>query len=137
LASPAVCASTTTWGRIYEAALDPRKRPQIGLDGWLADYPEPAAFLNALISCNGWISNSGIVNLARFCDPSIDAAIDRARAAGPEAGAAWQRIERRIAKRSPVVPLTTRRSAVVTSKRVGNLQFHPLGGVLLDQVWVR
>jgi peptide/nickel transport system substrate-binding protein len=124
-------------GLIIEAALDPRKRPQIGLDGWLADYPEPAGFLNALISCNGYVSHRGIPNLSRFCDRSIDAAIERARAAGPEAGAAWPRIERRIAKRAPVVPLTTRRWVEVTSKRVGNLQFHPLGGVLLDQVWVR
>jgi YVTN family beta-propeller protein len=126
-------------GLIIDAAQDPRQRPQIGIDGWIADNPEPAAFLNALISCHGYAANTKIPNLSRFCDRSIDAAIDRARAAGAgaDAAAAWQRIERRIAKRAPVVPLTTRRSVVITSKRVGNVQFHPFVGVLLDQVWVR
>jgi YVTN family beta-propeller protein len=124
-------------GQIIDAARDPRQRPQIGVDGWIADYPDPAAFLNALISCHGYVSDSGSPNLSRFCDRSIDAEIERARAAGPDAGAAWQRIERRIAKHAPVVPLTTRRSVMVTSRRAGNVQFGPGGDLLLDQVWVR
>jgi hypothetical protein len=35
------------------------------------------------------------------------------------------------------VPLITGRTAVITSRRAGNVQFLPLTGVLLDQVWVR
>ncbi len=124
-------------GKIEDADVNGRQRPQIGVDGWIADYPEPAAFLNSLISCNGFTADRGIPNLSRFCDPSIDSAIGRARAAGPDAGAAWQRIERRVAERAPVVPLTTRRSVVVTSKRLGNVQFRPGIDVLLDQLWVR
>jgi YVTN family beta-propeller protein len=126
-------------GALIDASLDPRRRPQIGLNGWLADNPEPADFLNALVSCHGFGfgPDTRIPNLSRFCDPGIDAAIERARAEGPDASAAWQRIERRIAERAPVVPLTTRRSVVATSPRAGNLQFHPSLGVMLDQVWVR
>ena len=124
-------------GALIDAALDRRQRAQIGLNGWIADYPDPASFLNALVSCRGFAPDNRSPNLSRFCDPGIDAAIERARAAGPEAGAAWQRIERRIADRAPVVPLTTRRSVVATSPRAANLQFHPALGVLLDQVWVR
>jgi YVTN family beta-propeller protein len=124
--------------RIYDNALgplagpdDPRQHAQIGHGGWLADSPEPGPFLRALVSCGSDI------NLSRFCDRGIDAAIDRAQAAGPEAGAAWQRVERRIARRAPVVPLTSRRWVEVTSPRTGNFQIHPIYGVLLDQVWVR
>jgi ABC-type oligopeptide transport system substrate-binding subunit len=106
--------------------------------GWIADFPEPAGFLRALVSCaanpdvdpGGW-------NLSRFCDRGLDAAIDRAQAAGRSDGAAWQRIERRIAARAPVVPRISRRQLVLTSARTGNVQFHPTDGVLLDQVWVR
>jgi hypothetical protein len=60
-----------------------------------------------------------------------------AQATGPDGRAAWQRIERRIADAAPVVPLTTRRTALITSRRAGNIQFHPVNGVFLDQVWVR
>ena len=119
-------------GPSLKAATDRRQRPQIGLNGWLADSPEPGMFLRSLVSCGAEF------NLSRFCDHKIDAAIDGAE----DAGASWQRIERRIALQAPVVPLTTRRSIVVTSHRTGNVQFQSLTpssgpGLLLDQVWVR
>jgi peptide/nickel transport system substrate-binding protein len=113
-----------------EAIGRPGGRPQIGLTGWIADSPDPAMFLRALVGCGGEFDQSG------FCDPQIDAAIDRAEAAGAGGGPAWQRVEQQIAERAPLVPLTSRRNVVATSSRAGNLQFHPLYGLLLDQVWV-
>jgi peptide/nickel transport system substrate-binding protein len=113
-----------------EAIERPGEQPQIGLTGWIADSTDSAMFLRALVGCGGEFDQS------TFCDPQIDAAIDRAEAAGAEGGPAWQRIERQIAERAPVVPLTSRRYVVATSSRVGNLQFHPLYGPLLEQIWV-
>jgi peptide/nickel transport system substrate-binding protein len=125
-------------GPISDAARDPAERPQIGLNGWIADYPEPGGFLRTLVSCAADVRRDPAgFNMSRFCDPGIDAAIDRAQAAGPAAGAAWQRIERRIAQHAPVVPLVNGRWSVVTSPRTGNVQFNPLSGPLLDQIWVR
>ena len=125
-------------GQLLAASVDRRESPQIGVDGWIADLPEPAGFLRALISCESYIpGDPRSSNFSRFCDPGIDAAISRAQAAGPDARAAWQRIERRIADRAPVVPLATRRWVVVTSPRADNLRFHSSYGVLLDQAWVR
>ena len=125
-------------GEIYAAAADPRLRPQIGLTGWIADSAEPAGYLRPLVSCAAYTpGDPASTNLSHFCDRRIDAAIDRAQAAGPAAGAAWQRIERRIAESSPIVSLVNPRWVVVTSSRAGNVQFHPLIGTLLDQVWVR
>ncbi len=117
-------------GQSLEAAQRPGERPQIGLNGWIADSPDSGLFLRTLIGCDGDF------NLSGFCDPQIDAAIDRAEAGGAEGSSAWQRIEGQIADRAPVVPLTTRRYVVVTSERAGNVQFHPFYGVLLDQAWV-
>jgi peptide/nickel transport system substrate-binding protein len=117
-------------GESVEAVYRPGERPQIGLNGWIADSPDSATFLRALIGCQGDF------NLSGFCDPQIDAAIARAEAAEAEGSSAWQRIERQIAQRAPVVPLTTRRYVVVTSARAGNVQFHPIYGVLPDQIWV-
>jgi peptide/nickel transport system substrate-binding protein len=122
----------------YPAAVDPRQRAQIGITGWIADSLVPASFLRQLISCDAYApGDAGSSNLSRFCDPALDAAIGRAEAAGPAAGGAWQQIERRIADQAPVVPLLNPRWVVVTSPRVGNVQLHPLTGVLLDQLWVR
>lgn len=121
-----------------KAATQPHRGAQLGLYGWFADSPSPAPFLRAIVSCGAFAPGQrGSTNLSRFCDPALDAAIDRAEAAGADAGDAWQRIERRIARAAPIVPLTSQRSAVMTSPRAGNVQFHPLAGVLLDQVWVR
>ena len=117
-------------GESVEAVGRPGERPQIGLNGWIADSPDSATFLRALIGCDAEF------NLSSFCDPRIDTAVARAEAAGAEGSSAWQRIERQIAQRAPVVPLTTRRYVVVTSARAGNVQFNPINGVLLDQIWV-
>jgi peptide/nickel transport system substrate-binding protein len=117
-------------GQEIEAVQRPGEHPQIGLNGWIADSPDSATFLRTLIGCKGGF------NLSSFCDPRIDEAIDRAEAAGAEGNSAWPRIEREVAERAPLVPLTTRRYVVVTSDRAGNVQFHPFYGVLLDQVWV-
>jgi ABC-type transport system substrate-binding protein/DNA-binding SARP family transcriptional activator len=117
-------------GESIIAAERPGERPQIGLNGWIADSPDSAAFLDVLVGCTGEF------NLASFCDPAIDAAIDSADTGGAEGGPEWQRIERQIADSAPVVPLATRRYVVVTSSRAGNAQFHPFYGVLLDQAWV-
>ena len=117
-------------GESIEAVERPGERPQIGLGGWIADSPDSATFLRALIGCEGEF------NLSSFCDPAIDTAITRAEVAEAEGSSAWQRIERQVAQRAPVVPLTTRRYVVVTSSRAGNVQFHPLNGVLFDQIWV-
>jgi peptide/nickel transport system substrate-binding protein len=120
------------------AARDPRRRPQIGVTGWSADFPEPGGFLRSLVSCGSDVRRDpGGLNLSRFCDRRLDGAITRAQAAGLAAGSAWQRLERRVAAQAPVVPLVDARWAVVTSPRAGNVQFHPQGGPLLDQIWVR
>lgn len=108
-----------------------RPRAEIAINGWFADSPDPGMFLRSIVACGAQF------NLSRFCDRGIDAAIDRAQAAGAQAGGAWQQIERRIAKRAPVVALWTRRWVVVTSKRAGNVQYHPVYHELFDQVWVR
>lgn len=124
-------------GPLLEAAQDPREHPQIGLVGWVADSPEPANFLRPLVGCEARRPDRGGFNLSGFCDRGIDAAIDRAEAAGLNAGPAWHRIERRLDVQMPVIPLLNARYPVVVSKRLGNLQFHTVSGPLLDQVWVK
>ena len=109
-----------------------RTRPQLGIWGWIADSAGPFNFLKPLVSC------TGDTNLSRFCDPRIDAAMERAAAAsGPEAIERWRRVEAALAAQAPIVPLSNRKDAAVTSERVGNYQFHTLWGPLLDQLWIQ
>ena len=45
--------------------------------------------------------------------------------------------QRTLVDRAALVPIFGGRSLVLVSERVGNYQFHPLHGTLLDQLWVK
>jgi len=49
----------------------------------------------------------------------------------------WARVDREIVNHAPVVPLFTLKNADIVSERVGNYQYNPQWGVLIDQLWVR
>ena len=49
----------------------------------------------------------------------------------------WAAADHRVSDLAPVVPLTRRRSAVLVSKRVGNVHTQGQVFTLLDQMWVR
>ena len=121
----------------FETVADSRRRAQVGWGGWAADVPSAAGFIPGLLSC----SAGGQSNLAGFCDRSIDAKISQAVAAQVQDPAAattlWQEVERRILAQAPIVPAYNRSNVDVVSKRVGNYQYNPQWGVLLDQLWVK
>ena len=79
--------------------------------------------------------------MSEFCNHSIDAQMTQAAALQtldpPAATLLWQRIEREILAQAPVVPTSNARNVDFVAKRVGNYQYHPLWGVLLDQLWVK
>ncbi len=51
--------------------------------------------------------------------------------------ALWQRIDREVTDASPWVTLTASQDPNFISKRVGNYQWSPSNGMLIDQLWVR
>ena len=53
------------------------------------------------------------------------------------ASAVWASAERRIVDEAPLLPLANPKQVDVVSRRVGNYQYNPQWGVLLDQLWVR
>jgi peptide/nickel transport system substrate-binding protein len=78
------------------------------------------------------------LNVSHLCDRRLDRQVDRALAMEPaEAAGAWAAADRRVTDLAAVVPLTTRRSVVLVSRRVGNVQTHGQWFTLLDQMWVR
>jgi ABC-type transport system substrate-binding protein/DNA-binding beta-propeller fold protein YncE len=98
---------------------------------WGADYASADNYINGMYSCS---------SDRTVCDTATRRLIAQARrlqAAGRPADAAWSKVDRRLTDRAAVVPLTDQRWADVVSPRVGNYQFNPQHGVLLDQLWVR
>jgi YVTN family beta-propeller protein len=121
--------------------VDSRHKAQIGLIGWTADYPAPSEFSVPQLSCRSFSPRSSQNgNLAEFCDPKIDAEIRRAlsaQASDPQAARAlWAQVDRKTVDQAPHVPLTNPRGIDLVSPRVGNYQYNPQWGALIDQLWV-
>ena len=76
-----------------------------------------------------------------FCDPRIDAMIDRATQVQLDdpaaAGALWAEIDRAIVDQAPYLWLVNPIDVEFVSERVGNYQYSPQWGALLNQLWVR
>jgi peptide/nickel transport system substrate-binding protein len=114
----------------------PRGHAQVAWYAWGADYPSQSGFLLPLFAC---ANNAFIPN--RFCNRRVNrllAAATDADTQNPAAAPArWQRAERAILARAPIVPMYNLQVATFVAKRVGNVEQHPQWGVLLDRLWVR
>jgi YVTN family beta-propeller protein len=114
---------------------------QVISGGWGADYPTASDFVELKLSCREYRPESDFNNNIGFCDPAVDRQIDRALAlqiARPaEANTVWAKIDHELTDRAVWLSTVTPKTADFVSKRVGNFQFHPLWGVLVDQLWVR
>ena len=80
-------------------------------------------------------------NFSEFCDPRIETRIQQALALQTTdpylANQLWSRVHHAIVDQAPVVPLFTLKQVDFVSRRVGNYQFNPQWGILLDQLWVK
>lgn len=126
------------WGDVG----DSRNRAQIAFTGWGFGYPDPGAFLVPSFSCAAFLpGDRDNLNPSAFCDPGIDRQMRRAQAEqlSDPAGsrARWQRVDREITDAAPWVPLMVTKDVNFLSKRVGNYQYSPQNGMLIDQLWVR
>jgi YVTN family beta-propeller protein len=128
--------------RYNHLASNSRNRTQISVGGTLTDYPAPSNILQTWLSCDSFKSQSDLnANRAAFCDPTVDAGIERALAlerSNPKAAnRLWAQIDREIVDQAPWLPTLNLNTVDFLSARVGNYQFHPQWGMLLDQLWVR
>ena len=117
---------------------DSRHHAQVGVYAWAADFLTASGFF-VPFSCSSLVRGSPANgNPSQFCDRAMDAGYAAALAAhGAEANARWAALDRRVVAASPAIPLFTRRTLLLVSSRVGNVQTHVLFGPLLDQFWVR
>jgi YVTN family beta-propeller protein len=126
--------------KFFALANDPRRGAQAFVSGWGADYLSASGFLFNQFDCRAFKPHgTDNTNFSEFCDPRTQAAMDRAARESDSGASArlWAIADRRLTDAAPVVPLVTRRDMTIISRRVENFQYHPLWGVLLDQLSIR
>jgi peptide/nickel transport system substrate-binding protein len=121
---------------------DSRTSPQVYFVNWTPNYPGASEFLGRQFwSCKSFVPNStSNNNLSEFCDPHFDATVRSALAAeaanSPTAAHLWSKADRQFTDQAPTVNLATPSQIDLVSRRVGNYEYNPQLGVLLDQLWV-
>jgi peptide/nickel transport system substrate-binding protein len=109
---------------------------QMAFAGFAADYPAPSNFIVNKLTCG-----ASFTPFSGFCDPRIEAMIDRAvmmQADDPAAaGALWAEIDRAIVDQAPFLWLVNPIAVEFVSERVGNYQWSLQWASLLNQLWVR
>jgi peptide/nickel transport system substrate-binding protein len=129
--------------RMARLLADSRNRAQAFLCTLAPNYPAASEFLGPqLSSCQSFVPNTqSNYNAFEFCDPQFDntvrAALAAEAAGSPSARALWAQADRQFTNQAPVVPFVTPSINDLVSRRVGNYQYNPQLGVLIDQLWVR
>ena len=125
----------------YPTVYDSRTGAQAGLMTWIADYPAAADYFQ-LLRCSSFRAGTPAnLNVAEYCDRTTDALIARAEQLEPtdpqRAAAMWAQADRRAVALAPFAPMYVQRAVDLVSRRVGDYEFSPQWGVLVDQLWVR
>jgi YVTN family beta-propeller protein len=126
----------------FARVADSRTKAQAFLGPFAANYPAASEFLGPQSqSCNSFEPNStSNPNWSEFCDPQFDATVRTAlaaEAAGSPSAGLWADADRQYTDQAPVVSLAVPYELDFVSHRVGNYQFNPQVGVLIDQLSVR
>ena len=126
---------TEGWGAYREALYG--GVPSLMLYGWTSDNGDPDNFMNVLLGCKA--AAVGGANLARWCDPDYEAAIQAARRTlDRDARTALYRKAQRIFKReAPWVPLAHSVVHMATRRNVAGFRTDPLGRTLFEGVTLR
>lgn len=115
---------------------------QISVSQWYQDYPAASDFLYILLSCDSFHPGSDAsVNIAGFCDKSIDAEMKKAlRLAITDEAAAnklWAEIDKATTDQAPLAVLYNPKHIDFVSKRLGNFIFNAEFYWMVSQSWVK
>lgn len=115
--------------------------PQMHTAEWNASVPSASDWITLQLSCAAWHPPARLANHALFCDPAIDRIATQAaqlQTTNPVAAdRLWARADRDITNLAPWIPTVTEIETDLVSARVGDYQYVPGVGALLDQLWVR
>jgi peptide/nickel transport system substrate-binding protein len=126
--------------QFQSASNDYRHPPQIVTNSWVANLPSPSEWITIKLSCAAQYPPL-LNNMSDFCDHTVDNMAARAsqlQLTDPAAAdRLWARADRTITNLAPWVPTVTAHETDLVSARVGNYQYVPTIGGLIDQLWVR
>jgi YVTN family beta-propeller protein len=128
--------------RYWTAVYNSPNKVQVGVTGWLADFPAASDFFLPDLSCHSFYDDpTSTNNQAGFCDPQVDKLASKAQAAQltdpAYARRLWAQVDRIVTNQAPWAPVYDKSTTVFVSARVGNYQDSPFYGPLIDQMWVR
>jgi peptide/nickel transport system substrate-binding protein len=127
----------TETGAVLNSA---RAAPQLFVTSWYASVPSPSEWLTRQLSCAEWHPPAATVNHAEFCDPALDritAAAAQLQATDPVAAdRLWAEADREATDQAPWLTMVSYIGIDTVSPRVGDYQYVPTVGALLDQLWV-
>jgi YVTN family beta-propeller protein len=129
-------------GNFLNYANNSRNHAQVIDGGAGANYPATDGFLTTL-TCAAFVPNNAHAtgDSTEFCNHAIDRQIERTaslqRTDPTAASAAWAGLDRQLTNLAVWVPTVTPNETDLLSKRVGNYQYNPVWGPLIDQLWVR
>jgi peptide/nickel transport system substrate-binding protein len=126
----------------YTFTNDSRNHAQIISGGWSADYASANDFIGK-VTCSYFVPRNGptTTDASELCDPALDRQITRAdslqNSEPPAAAASFARIDRELTNLAILLPTVTPNEVDLVSRRLGNYQYNPVWGVLLDQLSLR
>ncbi len=130
-----------TENQLAAARVNYRHPLQSDTNSWIADFPSPSQWITTFLSCAAWHPPTRLDNHSQFCDPAADRLATRAsqlETTDPgQADVLWAGADRRITNLAPWIPTVTETETDLVSRRVGNYEWVPSIGALLDQLWVR
>jgi YVTN family beta-propeller protein len=122
---------------------DSRRRPQASVAEWIVDFPSPADLFPLFFACDAFRLSDPAHTRSNtfFCDPALDRTMTAAAQTelrNPAASAAlWSQIDHAITSQAIWVPLVSLKATDFVSARVRNYTYHPVLGIMLDQLWQR
>jgi len=126
----------------FTYAQNTKNKVQINVQQWYQDYPAASDFLHVLFGCESFHPGSdSSINIAGFCDKSINAKMHHALATALDSETAanreWAQIDKLVTDAAPMATLFTPKHIDFLSKRVGNFVFSKQFYWLVDQSWVQ
>jgi YVTN family beta-propeller protein len=119
---------------------DTSQDPQLNINSSYADVPSPSEWLTVQLSCAEWQPPTATVNHAEFCDRTLDqtaGAAAQLQTTDPVAAdRLWAKADREATNRAPRLTMVSFSGIDTVSPRVGDYQYVPTFGALLDRLWV-
>ena len=128
---------------LSRAVNDSRRRIQATDGDWGADYPSASDFFDEFFRCSAFRLDDPAAtrNGSFFCDPAADRLMnvaDSEQLTSPlQAAGTWAAVDRAVTRAAPWVTLAVLKNTDFLSARIGNYQYNPFWGALLDQLQIR